>query len=159
EDVAVPDRRARQRDVLLCESALQPEIGLGSGNDAVAFELVLRFQEARDGQEHAIAIYDFSRLADKERAVSISIKGHAQLRFFLNNALLQTLQMERTAARVDIAAVGRNAHRYNVAAERAKQFRPQLVGCAVGAIQNDAKAAQFGSRNHFFSQKFQILRV
>src|SRR6266704_2922089 len=67
--------------------------------------------------------------------------------------------MERTTARVNVAAVGGNAHRDYVRGKRAKQFRAQLVGSAVRAVENDTKAAQLRPRNPFVPEKLQVFRV
>src|SRR2546430_16464143 len=42
---------------------------------------------------------------------------------------------------------------------RSKQFRPQLAGGAVRAVQNDAEAVQVGPGNHFAAQEIQVIGV
>src|SRR2546430_10462388 len=42
---------------------------------------------------------------------------------------------------------------------RSKQFRPQLAGGAVRAVQNDAEAVQVGPVNHFAAQEIQVIGV
>jgi len=60
EDVAIADRSAGERDAFTGQDTLEAKIGHGRGDDAIAFELVLGFEMARDGQENAIAVDDFS---------------------------------------------------------------------------------------------------
>src|SRR6266403_1394022 len=56
--------------------------------------------------------------------------------------------MQRAAASIDIAAIGRNAHGNNVGAKRAKKFRAQFVSRAIGAVQNNPKARKPRARKH-----------
>src|ERR1700758_219369 len=105
EDVAVSHGGAGKRDVFLGENSLEAQVGHGSGDDAITLKLVLGFQEAGGSQKYAVAVHHPSRLADEERAVGVSIERHSQPSFFLDNSLLQTFQMKRAAARVDIATV------------------------------------------------------
>ena len=67
--------------------------------------------------------------------------------------------MERAAVRVDVPTVRRDAHRDYLRSDRAKQFRPQLAGGAVRAVQNDAEAVQVGPVNHFAAQEIQVIGV
>ena len=106
ENIAITDGGARQRDVFLREDPLQPEVGHGSSHDTVALKLILRFQKACGRQQNSIAIHHFPAFTDKERAVGIAIKSHAQTGLFRDDALLQTLQVKRATARIDVAAVG-----------------------------------------------------
>ena len=123
EDIAVADGGAGEGDAFAGEDALEAEIGHGSGDDAIAFEFVLGFEVARDGQKNAIAVDDLAGFADEEGTVGIAIEGYAELGALGEHALLQAIEMERTAASVDVAAIGRDAHRYDVRAERMKEFR------------------------------------
>lgn len=77
EDVAVADGGASERDAFAGEDALEAEIGHGSGDDAVTFELILRFEIARDSEKNAVTVDDFACFADEESAVSIAVEGHA----------------------------------------------------------------------------------
>jgi hypothetical protein len=67
--------------------------------------------------------------------------------------------MQRAAAGVDVAAVGRNAHGDDVGSERAEQLRAELEGCAVGAIQNDAETGELRSGNEPLPEEGQIFGV
>lgn len=112
-----------------------------------------------DGEENAIAVHDFSRFADEERAIGIAIKGDAETGAFGDDALLQTLKMQRTAAVVDVAAVGGNTHGDDVGAESTEEFGAELVGGAVGAIENDAETGEAGSGEDATAEKIEIFGV
>jgi hypothetical protein len=113
----------------------------------------------RHGEENAIAIDDFPRLADEEGAVGIAIEGHAEASVLGNDALLQALEMERTAGGVDIAAIRRYTHRDNIGAERAEKLGAELEGGAVGAVQNDAETGKAGSGKNAAAKKIEIFSV
>ncbi len=159
EDVAISNGSAGEGDAFACEDTLEAEIGHGRGDDTIALELVLRFEVARDGEKNAIPVNDFARFADEEGAVGISIEGHAELGALGDHALLQTFEMKRAAAGVDVAAVGRHTHREDLRAERAEEFGTEFVGGAVGAVQKDAEAGKFGSRKDAAAKKIEILGV
>ena len=105
KDIAVAHGGAGQRNVFAGQRALQTQIGHGGGHDAVTFQLILRLEEARGGQKHAVTIHDFSAFRDKQRAVGITVKAHTETRFFSDDALPQAVQVQRTAAGVDVPAV------------------------------------------------------
>src|SRR5215472_10268276 len=67
--------------------------------------------------------------------------------------------MKRATVRIDVAAIGRNEHCNYVCANRAKQFRAQLEGRSVRAVENNSKASQVRARNQFFAQEFQVFRI
>ena len=67
--------------------------------------------------------------------------------------------MQRAAARIDVAAVGRNAHGDDVGSEQAKQLRPELERCAVSAIENDAETGELRPGNKPLPEKGQIFSI
>ena len=67
--------------------------------------------------------------------------------------------MERTAAGVDIAAVGFGADTDDVATESREKFRAKLIGGAVGTVQNDAEAFERGAGDNAATQKIEVLMM
>src|SRR5262249_28862069 len=116
EDIAVADGGARESDAFARENSFEPEIGHRSSHDAVSFEFVLRLEMARGRQENSIAVDDLSGFANEESAVGIAVEGHAKLGALTKHALLQAVEMQGAATRVDITAVGRDPHRDDVGA-------------------------------------------
>ena len=114
---------------------------------------------ARDGEENAIAVDDFPGFAHEESTVRIAVEGDAKARSFGYHALLQSLEMKRTAAIVDVSAIGRNTHRNDISAERAEEFRAQLIGGAVGAIKNDAESGKARAGKDAAAEKIEIFGV
>jgi len=117
ENVAIADGGASKSDAFAGKDAFKAEIGHGSGYDAIAFELVLGFQVTGNGEENTIAVNDFSSFANEQGAIGIAIEGNTQLGPIGYDALLQTIQIKRPAACVDIAAVGRDAHGDDICSE------------------------------------------
>jgi hypothetical protein len=113
----------------------------------------------RDREKNAVAVDDFPGLADEKGTVSIAIEGHAEASVLGDDTLLQTLKMERTAASVDIAAIRRYTHRDNIGTERAEKLGAELVGGAIGAIQNDAETGKAGSGKNAAAKKIEIFSV
>jgi hypothetical protein len=159
ENIAIADGSASEGDSFAGENALETEIGHGSGDDAIALELVLRFEMTGDGEENAIAVDDFSGFANEKSAVGIAIEGDAKTGAFCDDALLQALEMERTAAVVDVAAVWGDTHGDDVGAESAEEFGAELVGGAIGAVENDAEAGEASSWEDATAEKIEIFGV
>jgi hypothetical protein len=141
------------------EDALEAKIRHGSGDDAIAFEFVLGFEVTSHGEKNAVAVDDFPRFANEEGAVGIAIEGDTQLGALGDYALLQTFEIERTAAGVDVAAVGIYTHGDDSRAEGAEEFGTEFISGAVGAVQKDSKAGQFGSRKDAAAKKIEIFGV
>ena len=97
-------------DIFAGQDPLEAEIGHGRAHYAGAFQFVLRFQEARGGEHHAIAVDDLAVFTDEKCAVGVAIECHSQRGFLLRDALAKRFEMQRTAAGIDVAAVRRNAH-------------------------------------------------
>src|SRR5712692_453123 len=106
ENVAVADIGASRRDAFASEGALESQIGHGSSNDTVAGKFVLRFQVARSRQQNAVAIHDLAGRADEEGTVGVTIEGDAHRGTLGDDALLQSIEVERAAFGVDVTAVG-----------------------------------------------------
>jgi hypothetical protein len=157
--VAIADGSAGERNAFAGQDTFEAEIGHGCGHDAIAVELVLGFKMTCDSQENAVAVNNLSRFADKEGAVGIAVEGHAELGALGEHAFLQTIEMERTASGVDVAAIGRNTHGDNPRAERAKKFGAKFVGGAVGAVEEDAESGKPGAGNDATAKKIEILGV
>lgn len=114
---------------------------------------------ARDGEEDAIAVDDFAGLRDEERAVGIAVEGHTELSALGDDALLQTLEIKRAAAGIDVAPIGRNTHGDDFSAERAEKLRPELIGGAIGAVENHAEAGEIGAGKSAAAQEIEIFGV
>ena len=159
ENVAIADRGAGECDSLTGEDALKTEIGHGCGDNAIALELILRFEVARNGKKNAVAVDDFSCFADEESAVGVAVECDTELGALGGHALLQTFKMKRAAAGVDVAAVRRHTHRDDIGSERAEKLGTEFIGGAIGAVQKDSKARQFSSREDAAAKKLEIFSV
>ena len=156
EDVAVADIGARERNIFGGEDAFQAEVGHGSGDDAIAFELALGFEVARDGEEDAVSVDDFAGGGDEEGAVGIAVEGYAEVRVFGEDLLLQTFKMKGAAAGVDVAAVGRSADGDDFGAQGAEEFGAEFIGGAIGAVENHAEIGEFCAGNNAAAEEVEI---
>ena len=106
EDVAVADGGAGEGNAFAGENALEAEIGHGSGDDAIAFELVLGFQVTRGGEKNAVAVDDFPVSQTKRARSASPSKATPRRARSATMRFCKPSEMERTAAGVDVAAVG-----------------------------------------------------
>ena len=114
---------------------------------------------ARNGEEHTIAINDSSFGGNEQSAVGVSIESDTERGAFGGHALLQFLQVERAATRVDIAPIGFGADANDVVTERREQFRAKLVSGAIGAVKNDAKTFVRSAGDGTAAEEIQILMM
>jgi hypothetical protein len=119
----------------------------------------LGFEVTRDGEENAIAVDDFSCFADEEGAVGIAIESHAELSALGEHALLQAVEMKRSAAGVDVAAIGRDTHRDDFGTERMKEFGAEFERGTIGAVKDDAETGELGAMNDAAAEKIEIFGV
>jgi len=119
----------------------------------------LGFEVTRDGEKNAVAVDDGAVRRDEQRAICVAVKGNAKCGALGAYALLQFFEMERAAFGVDIAAVRFGADADDVATERRKKFGAELVGGAIGAVENDAETLERSSGDHATAEKIQILMM
>lgn len=67
--------------------------------------------------------------------------------------------MERTAAGIYVAAIGRDTYRNDRSSERAEEFGAEFVSGAVGTIQKDAEAGKPGAGNDAAAEKIEIFSI
>jgi len=140
ENVAIADVGAGERNIFASQDAFEAEVGHGRGDDAIARKVVLGFQVTRGREKHTVTIDDFSIGGDEEGAVRIAVEGDSECGAFGRNALLKFFQMERATASVDVRrpVPCRGEPRHTRA--MAKKLRTELIGSAVGTIEDDAKS-------------------
>ncbi len=157
ENIAVADVGARERNIFAGEDTLETQIRHGRGDDAIAGKLALRLQITRDSEQHTVAVDDGTVRGDEEGAVGIAIEGHSECGLFGRNALLQFFEVQGTATRIDVAAVGLDSNANDVAAKRREDLRTELVCGAIGAVENNTEPFERGSRDDPAAQKVEIL--
>src|ERR1700730_5995529 len=147
EDVAIAVGSAGERDAFARKDPLEAEIGHGGCHHAAAVQFSLRLQIAGRGQEHSIAVHESPRFANEQGAIGIAVEGHAESGALGDHALLQSCEVQRATTGIDVAAIRCYAHGDDIGTKRAKKLRAQLVGSAIGAVQNHAEASELGAGN------------
>ena len=148
QDVAVAHGGAQHADAGALERGFKAHVRHGGGDDHVPGEHAARFQVARRRCSRiASPLMTLPRgPASMQRSASPSkvtpMSAPAPLHFGRDPG-----GMQRAAAVVDVAAVGRDVEQGDIAAEAAEQFRGDGGGRAVGAVGNDAQPVEIQSRN------------
>jgi len=142
ENIAIADGSAGECNAFAGEDAFKAKIGHGSGDNTIAFELILRFEMTSDGQENSVAVDDFPGFADEDGAIGITIESDTEPAALGDDALLQTFEMQRSTTIIDVAAIRGHAHGDNVRAERAEELGAEPISGAVGAVQNNAETGE-----------------
>ena len=94
---------------------------------------------ARDDVQQLIAIDDAPQMIDHDQPVAVAIECQAHVGAHARHRQLQQVRRGRAAAVIDVAAVGRAADRHDLGAEVGEDARADLVGRAVGAVDDDLK--------------------
>lgn len=142
ENIAIADGSAGESDAFAGEDTFESKIGHGSGDNTVAFELILRLEMTSDGEEDAVAVDDFPGLADEEGAIGIAIESDPKPAALRNDPLLQAFEMQRSTTIIDVAAIRGHAHGDDICAEGAKERGAEPISGAVGTVQNNAEAGE-----------------
>jgi hypothetical protein len=85
---------------------------------------------------------------DEHHPVAVAVEGDAEICAGLSNACDQCLGMGRTDAVVDVHTIGIDADGLDPCAHLAQHQRADLVGRAVGAVDDDAHAAEVEAARH-----------
>ena len=103
----------------------------------------------RDDRHQLIAVDDIALLVDDDDAIGVAVERDADVGPEFLDLVDERLRRRRTAVEVDVVAVRLDADLDHLGAEFPERFRRHLVGCAVGAIDDDAerrKAQVLGQR-------------
>ena len=97
--------------------------------------------QGADGHD-LIAVYHAAGFIHQQTAVRVAVEGHADVIALLYHLGRQVLQVGRTAAVVDVHAVGGPVEEDGVGLEPSEQLRGRGAGGAVGAVHQDAQPRQ-----------------
>ena len=89
-----------------------------------------------------IAIDDRTILVTQDHPIRITIKRHAQIGPMGHDLFLQGCGRRRATVAVDIGAIGLNRHRHHIGAKFMEHTGGDLVGRAIGAIDNHLQAIE-----------------
>jgi len=105
--------------------------------------LVRQFIEEAGGQVKDVVAVDGAALAVHGQAtVGVPVEGQAQVEATLSHVGGQSVEMERAAAQVDVAAVGRAADARHLGPQLVEDQRRQRGGRAVRAVEQQTDAVE-----------------
>ena len=142
DHVAVADLGAVELQVQAAEETLEPEIGHDGRDHAAAGEAAGLVPGLGDHRHDLVAVDDLALFVDDDDAVGVAVQRDADVGAHFMHLLLQFDGMGRAAFLVDVEAVRLDADGHHLGAEFPKRGRRDLVGGAVGAVDDDAQARQ-----------------
>src|SRR6185437_11044746 len=149
EDVLVADWGAQHFDGAAAERRLEAHVGHGGGDDGGGGEQAAGGEVARGEQEDGVAVDDAAGVVGEEGAVGVAVKRDAEGGGMFCNLFGYDFRVKRTAAGVDVAAVGRGVGEDDLAAvgagllvEFGEELRSDGGGGAVGAVDDDLFAVE-----------------
>ena len=107
-----------------------------AGQPAVALPLV------GDHGHELVAVDQPALLAGKHDTVGVAVERDAEIGAVHDDAFLQKLRMGRAAIAIDVESVGPNGERDHLGAQFPQHRRRDLVGSAIGAIDDDLEAGK-----------------
>ena len=94
-----------------------------------------------------IAVDDVPVPVDRQHAVAVTVEGDAEVKPLLGDGALERAQVGRTAADVDVRAVGLVADSCDLRAQLRERLRREAGVRAVCAIHADPQALEVGSES------------
>ena len=99
-------------------------------------------QVQRRERDQLVAVDHGAGAIDREHAVAVAVEGQAERMPARAHLLAERGDMGRATALVDVAPVGACRHDGDVCAKAAEDLRGNLVGGAVGAVEQDVKPVE-----------------
>ena len=141
-DIAVADLGALQREVVVVQQPLEPEVGHDRGDHTTALEQATFCPVEGDEGHDLVAVDDLTLLVTDDDPVGVAVESNADVGAVAFDRLGQGFGMGRTAVGVDVQAVGLDAHRADFRAQLIEGGRRDPVAGPVGAVDGDAQALQ-----------------
>ncbi len=142
DDIAVADLRALQLHADGFEMGFKPEIGHDGGDDGVLHQPPLFLPALRDEAQQLVAVDDAAGFVAHHDAVGVAIERDADVGAVAVHRIDHGARIGGADFAVDVEAVGLNADWKDFGAEFEQCLGGDLVGGAVGAIDDDAQAGQ-----------------
>ena len=149
---------ARANPILsFAERLLQREVAHLGADDALA-EIARALAVVRDQVDQLVAVVELAGAVDHHEPVAVAVERDAEVGAGALHRLLQRLRRGGAETRVDVEAVGARADRFHVGPELVVDVRRDVVGGAVGAVDDDAHAAQVEMRRERALAELDIAR-
>src|SRR6266545_4630518 len=138
--VAVADLRAHETDAVARERRLEPAVRHDGPHDELGLELPVPREMPCGEREHEVAVVDAAGAVHRDDAIAVAVEREADVAPALHDRTLQRFGSGRTAALVDVRAVGHVEERDDLGAGLCEDGRRDAIGGAVRAVEHDTQA-------------------
>ncbi|CAM3469245.1 hypothetical protein PANO111632_19700 [Paracoccus nototheniae] len=142
DDIAIAHPGAHQRDATGGQMAFQPDIRHDRGDQRVLRQPASRMGAFGDDAHQLIAIDQPALFIDQMHPVGIAVQRDAQIGAMRQHRIDAGLRRGRSAARIDVDAVGFGADADHLGAQFPDQVGADPVGCAMRRIDDHAQPVQ-----------------
>ena len=142
DDIPVADRRADHPPSCSADRAVEPEVAHHGRDEGIVPQRPLPEHPRRAKRHHGVAVDNRPPLVYQDHAVRVPVEADADVSPGLDDLVRRDLRVERSAAQVDVAAVGRGPDRFDLRAELAEDERRGLVRGAVSAVHDHPDAVE-----------------
>ena len=156
--ITIADFGPLQDEVLTRQELFQPHVRHDRRDDAAAFQGVAPFQKRGDQGEDLVAIDDPAFLVADDHPIRVAVKRNADVGPILKDGVLQFLRRRRAAFPIDVEAVRLDANRFNFGAEFPKHRWSDLIGGAIGAIDDHAQSLEREPARECVLREFDVSR-
>ena len=140
-DITVADFGTQEINSLILKPKLKTQIAHQRTNHST-LQAALRAGMTGNNEQQLIAINQLTGVVDHHDAVTITIKGNAQIRFFSQHALTQRFGLGRADTVINVKTIRLRTHGNNRSAQLAEHGGSNLVGGSMSAIQHNFQPAQ-----------------
>ena len=127
---------------LLIKSLVQTKVGHDSGDHRVVHQFAVFLHVATIDVQDMVAGNNIALLVHTQAAVSIAIKGKANIQTVLYHELLQALDMGRASIIVNVQAVRLVVDDIGIRTQSIKNRLSDIPACTVGAVQTNLHALE-----------------
>ena len=142
QHIAVANSSLNSMAAMSLHSLMQTNVAHNRGNEHIVMQLAALHKLQSANQHNLVAVHSLAVFVNNQAAVSVAVVSNANMSANLDNLLLQSLQMRRAAAVVDVQTVRLVEDSNNLCAQAAQDNRRNLAVSTIGAVHNDFQAVE-----------------
>ncbi|MNV61304.1 hypothetical protein D3C71_1538070 [compost metagenome] len=155
DDIPVTDIGPHKWNRQVRQSQLKAQVTHQS-TDHATLQLAPLMQITSNDKQQLVTVDDSAGMIDHQNAITITIEGDTQVCVLSQDSSLQLPHMRRTAVVVDVQTVGLRGQHHDLGTQLTEYARRNLVGRAMGAVDNDFQTRKTGTGRHAAFAKFNV---
>jgi len=154
QDVTVPHGGAHQTNAETLQGNFQTQVRHHGADHYTGS--TLKITEPAQEVKDVVSVSAHTAAVHKHGAIRIAVESHPQIRFEVQDFLLEPLDVQGSGLAVDIVSVRLAVEGPNLGSERAKEFGRNGGERAVSAIYHEANAFKTAARGNALTHKGRV---